>query len=119
MRKINKLRVRHGRTRLDWDKQVGYVARRHARSMASSRAVYHDGNIGQEITNWRSLAQNSGAGFGCRKIFWAFMKSSSHRSNILGHWRHIGVGAEWSRGRLYVQQVFQTRYNPGNVYRYP
>ena len=119
MRKVNKTRSRHGLARLDWDKQVGYVARRHAKSMAASHAVYHDGDVGNEITRWRTLAQNSGAGFGCRKIFWAFMKSSAHRANILGQYRHVGVGADWSRGKLYVQQVFEWRYDPGNVYRYP
>ena len=119
MGKINKVRRRHGRAALDWDKQVGYVARKHARSMASNYAVYHDGNMDNEITNWKSLGQNSGAGGGCRRIFWAFMKSSSHRANILGQWRHIGVGAEWRGGRLFVQQVFEWRYDPGNVYHYP
>ena len=119
MKKINRARSRQGKSRLDWDKQMGYVARRHAKSMASYGAVYHDGDVGQEVTNWKTLGQNSGAGHGCRKTFWAFMKSSSHKSNILGPWRHVAVGAEWRGRRLYIQQLFEWRYDPGNVYRYP
>jgi uncharacterized protein YkwD len=119
MRKINKTRRRHGRPGLYWDRQIGFVARRHANSMAANGYVFHDGNLGQEITRWRSLGQNSGAGFGCRNLHRAFMRSSSHRYNILAGWRHIGVGVERRNGRVYVQEVFESRYDPGNVYRYP
>jgi uncharacterized protein YkwD len=119
MRKINKVRRHSGRPGLYWDRQMGFVARRHANRMAANGYVFHDGNIGQEITRWRSLGQNSGAGFSCRSLHRAFMRSSSHRYNILAGWRHIAVGAEWRNGRLYVQEVFESRYDPGNVYRYP
>lgn len=119
MRHINWTRKRHGLRALDWDRQLGYVARRHANDMASTRAVYHDSNMGQEITRWRSLGQNTGRAGGCKKAFWAFMRSSSHRANILGLWKHVGVGAVRRNGCIYVHQVFESRYDPGNVYHYP
>jgi uncharacterized protein YkwD len=119
MRKINHARRSSGRPGLYWDRQVGYIARRHANRMAASGYVFHDSDIGQQITRWRSLGQNSGAGFSCRNLHRAFMRSSSHRYNILAGWRHIGAGAEWRNGRLYVQVVFESRYDPGNVYHYP
>lgn len=119
MKHINRARKQHGLSALDWDRQLGYVARRHASGMASSRAVYHDGNMDNEITNWRSLGQNTGRAGGCKKAFWAFMRSSSHRANILGSWRHVGVGVVRAHGCVWVQQIFETRYDPGNVYHYP
>ena len=119
MHKINKARARHGLRRLDWDRQVGDVARRHARSMAANYSVFHDYDMDREITHWKKLGQNSGAGDNCKSLFWAFMKSSSHRSNIFGTWKHMGVGVEKRSGRLFSQMVFEWRYDPGNVYRYP
>lgn len=119
MRKINRARRSRGMRALDWDRQVGYVARRHAYAMASSRAAYHDYQLGQKVTRWRRLGQNTGRGGKCRRIFRSFMHSSTHRANIFGRWRHLGVGAVWSGGRLYVQQVFESRLNPGNIYSYP
>lgn len=119
MRKINRARRSHGMRPLDWDRQIGYVARRHTRSMASARSAYHDYQLGQKVTRWRRLGQNTGRGGKCRRIFRAFMRSSTHRDNVLGRWRHLGVGATWSGGRLYVQQVFESRLDPGNIYSYP
>ena len=119
MRKINKIRAQNGRARLKWDKQIGVVARRHAKAMARNYSVFHDYNMQNEITRWRKLAQNSGAGGNCRKVFWSFMRSSGHRANILGTWRHLGVGVDWRNGRVFAQQVFEWRRDPGNVYSYP
>jgi uncharacterized protein YkwD len=119
MRKINRARRSRGIRSLDWDRQIGYVARRHAYSMASARAAYHDSQLGQKVTRWRRLGQNTGRGGKCRRIFRSFMGSATHRANIFGRWRHLGVGATWSGGRLYVQQVFESRLNPGNIYSYP
>jgi uncharacterized protein YkwD len=119
MRRINRARQSRGRRGLDWDKQAGYVARKHARSMASSGYVFHDPNLGQVITRWRALGQNSGKGSSCRELFRAFMRSSGHRRNILGHWRHMGVGVETAYGRVYVQQVFEHRRDPGNIWHRP
>ena len=119
MNKINKVRNKHGVPALKWDKQVGVVARRHAQSMAANYSVFHDSNMDSEITHWKALAQNSGAAGSCKRVFWAFMRSSGHRANILGQWRHMGVGVDKRNGRVFVQQVFEWRYDPGNVYRYP
>jgi uncharacterized protein YkwD len=119
MRKINRARRSHGRRSLAWDKQAGYVARRHARSMANHGYVFHDGNLGQVITRWRMLGQNSGKGAGCRELFRAFMRSPAHRSNVLGRWRHMGVGVDKAGGRVYVQQIFEHRRDPGNIWHRP
>ncbi|HYP24451.1 MAG TPA: CAP domain-containing protein [Actinomycetota bacterium] len=119
MRKVNRVRSQNGHRRLNWDKQLGYVARRHAKTMANAGGVWHDQNLGRRVTRWRMLGQNTGAGGRCRKLFRSFMDSAPHRANILGRWRFIGVGTEWKNNRLYVQTVFEWRRNPGNVWSWP
>ena len=119
MRKVNRTRAQHGQRRLNWDKQLGYVARRHARTMAVQGGVWHDQNLGRRITRWRSLGQNTGAGGRCRKLFRSFMASAPHRANILGRFRFIGVGIEYRGPYVYVQQLYEQRRNPGNVYNWP
>jgi uncharacterized protein YkwD len=119
MRKINHRRKTHGRGRLAWDRQLGYVGRKHAKSMARNRGIRHDANLGSEVTRWRALGQNVGVGNRCKGLFKAFWNSSSHRANILGHWNHVGVGSERAGGRIYVHHIFEHRRNPGNIYSYP
>ena len=119
MRRVNQTRQRHGLSALQWDKQLGYVARRHANQMANNRAVYHDGNVGNEVTHWRSLAQNTGRGRTCKHTFRSFMASPPHRENILGPYRYIGVGIEYRGPYVYVQQLYEKHDNPGNVYNWP
>lgn len=119
MRKINNKRAQYGLRRLERDKQLGYVARRHAQSMARNSGVWHDGSLGRKVTNWRTLGQNVGKGVRCRRLFRSFWRSSTHRHNIMGRWRFIGVGTQRRNNRLYVHQVFEYRRNPGNVWQYP
>lgn len=119
MRKTNNRRAGNGRRKLSWDKQLGYVARRHARYMASNRTVVHDGNLGSKVTRWRALAQNSGSAGGCRRVFRAFWNSSGHRSNILARWRHMGVGVDRAGGKVWVQHIFERRRDPGNIWNKP
>ena len=119
MRRITRARRRHGLGRLNWDKQLGYVGRRHARRMAERGYIFHDARLGSRVTRWRVLGQNVGRGGGCKGLFRAFMHSSKHRSNILGHYRYVGVGAKRRGNRVYVHHVFELRRDPGNVYRYP
>lgn len=118
MRKINKARYNRGRRKLGWDKQMGYVARRHAGKMSAARGVWHD-DVAGKITRWRRLGQNVGRGMGCRHLFRGFMRSSGHRANILGRWKFVGVGVARSGGRLYAAQIFESRRDPGNIYHYP
>jgi uncharacterized protein YkwD len=119
MNRINSFRADNGLRSLKWDKQLGYVARDHAESLASAGGVWHDDDLYDEVTRWHSLGQNTGRGGKCKNLFKAFKASGDHRANMLGKWKFIGVGAEWQGGRLYVQQVFENRRNPGNIYHRP
>lgn len=119
MRKVNSFRARHGRSRLKWDKQLGYVGRVHAQDMARSGSVYHDPQLGDRVTRWSVLGQNTGSGAGCLSLFRGFKHSQTHRSTMLGRWRFLGVGAYPSGGLIYVQSIFEHRRDPGNIYHYP
>lgn len=119
MERINNRRAASGKNRLNWDKQLGFIARRHAQRNASARSIAHDYDMGDEITRWYRLGQNTGGGRTCKSLSRSFWNSSTHRSNILGSWRHIGVGVASSGGRIYVQQIFESRRDPGNIYSYP
>jgi len=119
MRRINEIRRRHGLRTLDPDKQLAYVARQHAVEMSGNGGLYHDSDVGWKVTRWRRIAQNTGRGRSCRSLAKAFMNSSSHRKHILGRFRFMGFGTQKCGGRLYVQQLFESRRDPGNVYHYP
>jgi uncharacterized protein YkwD len=119
LKKVNRSRARQGLRPLNWDRQIGYVARRHASKMARHGGISHDMRLGRKVTQWRTLGQNSGAGRRCSGLFRAFLRSSGHRSNIMGRWRFMGVGVRRRNNRIYVQQVFEFRTDPGNIYGYP
>lgn len=119
IKKINQARARHGLHRLDRDAQLGYVAKRHARAMARKGYMWEQQNLGEKITHWRALGQNTGRGGKCRNLFKAFMASAPHAANILGGYRFVGVGARWKGHRLYVQQIFESKRDPGNIYHSP
>lgn len=119
MRKINSIRARHGLKALEADKQLAYVARRHAIEMSNTGTMYHDPNVNWKVTHWRRLGQNTGKGTSCRSLTRSFLNSPSHRAQILGRFRFIGIGTQKRGGHLYVQELFESRRNPGNVYHYP
>jgi uncharacterized protein YkwD len=118
MRRINRIRKQHGLNKLRWDRHLGVTGRKHAYKLAKSGSIWHD-DIGAKVTRWRSLGQNTGKGPGCRKLTRAFMHSSGHRANYLGKWRHVGVGVVRRNGSTYVQQVFERRKDPGNIWHKP
>ncbi|MDP9223885.1 MAG: CAP domain-containing protein [Actinomycetota bacterium] len=119
MRKINRARARHGLPALKRDKQLGYVARVHAREMAGQGAVWDDYYLGRRITHWSSLGGNAGGGGTCRQLSRAFLNSWPHRVNILGPFHFVGVGVSWSSGNMFVEENFESHLNPGNIYRWP
>jgi len=120
MAKINEKRARNGLPKLEWDRQLGFVARGHAEKMARrNKGFWHDRRLGNKVTHWRRLGQNTGFASGCRSMFKAFWRSQLHRHNLMGQWRFIGVGVARNGGRLYAQEVFESRTNPGNVFSFP
>lgn len=119
MTKINRVRHRHGLKALSRDKQLGYVARLHAREMARDGSVWDDSAVGHRVTHWVFLGNNTGSAPGCRKLNRAFRASPPHMANMLGHFRYVGVGVAWSNGTMYASENFESSRNPGNIYRWP
>lgn len=121
MRRINDFRAARGLPRLDWDRQLSYVARRHAERMADAGlGIWHDPYLASRVTNWRALGENTGRAGGCRELFRVFRDSSEHRDIMLGDWHFVGVGTAWAPGTgLYAEEIFESWSDPGNIYHYP
>lgn len=85
------------------------VARRQAARMASSGRMYHNPSLGSEVGGWSNVGENVGRGSDVGSVHNAFMRSSSHRANILSTvFTEVGVGtARSSSGELFVSQVFR------------
>lgn len=85
-------------------------AQRWAAHMASTGALSHSGggsNVDTSgLTGWCGVAENVGWGSSLQAIQDAFMKSTVHRTNLLGNWTHAGVGVAKAGNRYYVTQLF-------------
>ncbi|HVF21352.1 MAG TPA: CAP domain-containing protein [Mycobacteriales bacterium] len=85
------------------------VARRHAQRMASQNRLYHNPNLGREVTGWRMVGENVGRGTTVAAIHNAFMNSAAHRSNILDRdFTEVGMGTyRDAKGVIWVVEVFR------------
>ena len=85
------------------------VATRHSQRMASKNSLYHNPNLGSEVSGWQIVGENVGSGGSVDSIHQALMDSPTHRANILSReFTEIGVGTVTdSRGVIWVTQVFR------------
>jgi uncharacterized protein YkwD len=118
-RKINRARTSHGRAKVRLDRHLSRVARMHTNAMANSRTLFHTRDLGRKVTRWNRLGENVGYGGSVTGLHRSFMRSSGHRANILGRFRHIGVATKWVGGRLWTTIVFEHYRNPGTRLRMP
>jgi uncharacterized protein YkwD len=102
---INETRRRHGTHAVRKGNRVTRLARRHSRQMANSRTLFHSSNLGRIGSSW---GENVGYTYrSVRSIHRAFMRSRSHRSNILARkFDKVGIGLDKSGGRLWVTEIF-------------
>jgi uncharacterized protein YkwD len=120
--KINVARTSRGRVRMNLDKHLSRVARKHSRAMDSNNRLYHSdsGQIGRRVTHWRVLGENVGVGGSVKSLHQAFMNSPAHRDNILySAYRHVGVGVRKDGNTIWVTVVFESRENPGTTLSMP
>lgn len=108
---INSQRSSHGLAPVGDHSGLASVAARQAQRMASQNRMFHNPNLASEISavlpNWSRIAENVGVGSSVSEVNSAFMRSSTHRANILGAFNLAGTGAaQGSDGRIYVAQVF-------------
>lgn len=111
--RINDERTSRGLSALQWHTQAASVARAHSEDMADDGQIYHNGNLGSQMSNWAALGENVGVGPSVSAIHAAFMDSSAHRDNILGSYTHAGIGVVERDGSLYVTEVFVTPASSG------
>jgi hypothetical protein len=105
---VNQERASAGLPALSVASDLVDVATRHSQRMASSGRLYHNPNLGSEVSGWERVTENVGRGPDARPIHDAFMASSTHAANILdGGVTQVGVGVVWVDGTLWVTQVFR------------
>lgn len=84
------------------------VARRHAARMADRGALYHNPQLGSEVSGWSKLGENVGRGPDAGAVHDSFMASPSHRDNVVSAaFVEVGVGVERRGDVLWVTQVFR------------
>jgi uncharacterized protein YkwD len=104
---VNRVRVGHGLDPLRATQRLSRYAERHARRMARAGEVFHSDLSFPKPPGWRCAGENVGMGRTIRSIHRRFMRSPSHRDNILnGCFERIGLGVVHARGVIWEAQVF-------------
>ena len=105
--KINNVRAAHGLRPLALSGELSTLARSHSHQMASATTLFHTSSF-SSICCWSAIAENVGMGDSVRTVHRAFLRSSTHRSNILnGRMRQVGVGIVAANGRIWVTEIFR------------
>ncbi|MDQ3987047.1 MAG: CAP domain-containing protein [Actinomycetota bacterium] len=118
--KINDARGGAGVRRLQLDKQLSRVARKHSWEMKKRHSLFHtEGNkLGRRVTRWTLLGENVGVGGDVVSLHRAFMDSPAHKANVLrSAYNHVGVGVHRSDNYLWVTIVFEATRDPGTRLR--
>jgi hypothetical protein len=106
--RINAERANAGLPALAVAGDLADVARRHTERMAAENRLYHNPNLGSEVSNWQRLTENVGRGGSVANLHTAFMSSASHRANILdAQVTQVGVGVVVAGDTMWVTQVFR------------
>lgn len=113
VRKANAERTSRGLPAYTVASDLATVARRHSERMAAKHTLYHNPNLGSEVSGWQVVGENVGMGGDVDSIHQAFMDSPAHRANILAtDYTQIGVGTVTdSDGVMWVTQVFRLPMN--------
>jgi uncharacterized protein YkwD len=105
---LNRERARHGLTPLRLSSRLSVAARRHSRDMVRRHYFSHTSRSGASFVtrikrtgylraarSW-SVGENIGWGSGAHStpssMVEAWMDSPGHRRNVLGRFRHVGIG---------------------------
>ena len=104
--RINSIRKSNGLSGLSANGSLASYARSWAKYMGDHGKLAHS-NIGSLAPPWSSVAENVGKGGSVSGIFGALAGSSSHLSNMLGNFSHVGVGV-WvdAGGTIWTVHVF-------------
>lgn len=105
---VNHYRAEHGLPRVRNDQELSTYAWNHSVAMARQRRLFHSTNVTSQIDGRvRVWGENIGYGPGVWRVFREFVKSASHRANLLGAgFRHGGFGVVRTRGAVWITMVF-------------
>jgi hypothetical protein len=105
----NSARGSHGQRSYSVASDLVSLARRHSQEMAAKHSIYHNGNLGSDVSGWHAVGENVGMGGSASSIHNAFMNSAPHRANILDtDFTQVGIGTAYDdKGVLYVTEVFR------------
>jgi hypothetical protein len=106
--KINNERASRGIATLVWSSNLARIAQQHSQEMADNNSLYHNQNIGNEVSDWQELGENDGYGPSVDDLHQAFMNSPEHRANILDTgYTEVGIGTVWKGSTLWVTEDFE------------
>lgn len=104
---LNVERARRGLPRLAIRADLVTAARAQAWRMASARAIWHDPGLPGRLPRAVAVGDNAGAGPSVEAIQREYMRSSSHRANVLRRvFRFVGVGVVSRYGLVFELAVF-------------
>jgi uncharacterized protein YkwD len=107
--RVARARATHGLRPYRVGGAITRIARAQALRMADQDTLYHNPRLTAEVPNWSHVGENVGTGPDPVTIHRAFMRSPSHRANILSHeFTRVGVGAVERNGSVWVVEVFKT-----------
>lgn len=107
----NRARASRGLRSLVLDSTLSDKARRHTRGMIKVGRLFHTSSLSRAYGSyegaWRYLGENVGYGGSMRSLHDAFMRSYSHRANILSsRYKRVGLGVVKSGSRYWVTVAF-------------
>lgn len=104
------------RPKMNLDRRLSAIARRHSHEMARRDSLFHNPDLVSQVKNrrWSRLGENVGVAPNTQKLqttlrflHEAFMGSAPHRKNVLfPRFRKAGVGIARANGKLWVTVVF-------------
>jgi hypothetical protein len=106
---VNAARADAGLPPLAVDGELTAVARAWADQMASENRIWHNPNLGNQISApWMKVGENVGTGVEVSAVMNAFINSPAHYRNIVDpDFDYIGVGVTYGTdGRMYTAHVF-------------
>lgn len=109
---VNQTRIEAGLKPLGADIPLIVSARGHTSAMIEAGDLFHStsAEMASYGTNWELMGENVGLGPDVTSIHEAFMRSTSHRANILGEFDRIGVGIDRNgAGTIFAAIVFMRR----------
>ncbi len=107
---INTSRRNVGRASVSANQAAADKAQSWAAHMARTGVVEHTGGGSRVNTSglpkWCSVGENVGTASSIESLHAAWMRSSSHKSNILGNFNRVGTGVVRKGSQVYGIQIF-------------